>query len=560
MKQRAFALILALCMVLTVLPGFTFGAELQALPAPVLAPAALPGSPAEPLAGAYTIEMTVTGPGVAELYADSANALESVYFLADPEPGCKVSFEKCGYYMDQHKMRLLYIGGNVYEIVMPDGDVKLDLQFVEIESEAHDVTVNSGEGGTVTVDQTRAKAGESLFVEAVPSPGWSLESVKARANGQWAEGYYLGKEQEAELYEVFMPDADLEIIATFKRNGPYTITPYTEGNGTIELSHSSAYELETVTVTAVPDRGHQVTAIRCYHSAVTKAAENVWTFPMPKFKEEVHVTFAPIVYPVTVERELAMGGVAYLDAEGATIGQTVTLTCVPDEGYRVARITGADVTGNGDNTYSFVMDAAPVELKVLFLRENNPFLDVNETHFYHDPVLWAVENGITNGVDATHFGPNGVCNRAQVVTFLWRAAGEPEPEATENPFTDVVAGSFYEKAVLWALQSGVTTGTSATTFGPDAVCSRGQVVTFLYRANGSPELSDPENPFEDVDESDFYYKAVLWALENGVTTGADATHFNPDGQCLRAQVVTFLYRADQIPEPEPDPLPFPDLG
>ena len=191
-----------------------------------------------------------------------------------------------------------------------------------------------------------------------------------------------------------------------------------------------------------------------------------------------------------------MGGTVSLDMAGATIGQTVTLTCVPSEGYRVAQVTGAKVTDNGDNTYSFVMDNAPVELQILFLRENNPFLDVNENHFFHESVLWAVENGITNGIDAEHFGPMGVCNRAQVVTFLWRAAGSPEPVSTEHPFTDVAAGSFYEKA-------------------------------------------------------------VLWALENGVTTGASATTFNPGGECLRAQVVTFLYRADQIPEPEP--APFPDL-
>ena len=141
---------------------------------------------------------------------------------------------------------------------------------------------------------------------------------------------------------------------------------------------------------------------------------------MPKFSEEVHVRFEAIVYPVSAAVEVPLGGTVSLDRESATIGETVTLTCVPEEGYRVARITGAELTDNGDNTYSFVMDNAPVALSVLFLREENPFLDVNETHFYYDSVLWALENGITNGVDATHFGPMGVCNRAQVVTFLYR--------------------------------------------------------------------------------------------------------------------------------------------
>ncbi|MBR7179216.1 MAG: S-layer homology domain-containing protein [Oscillospiraceae bacterium] len=559
MKIRAFALILALCVAFSLLTGFSYGPRLQQLPQPAVEPAALPVFP-EPQAKTYSVTMTSTGPGVAELYADKAGAQESVYFLADPEPGYRVSFDKCGYYKEQYDMRLIYIGSNVYEIVMPDGDVLLNLEFVKIESSSHKVSMTVSEGGMASVDQTSAKNGESLFVEVIALPGYSLESVKAKSQSGWNEGYHLGKTEGAELYEIFMPDEDLEIIVTFKRNGPYTVTPRVDGNGTVKLSHQTAYELETVTVTAVPDRGHEVVSIGCYHSQITKTGTNTWTFPMPRFKEEVHVTFAPVNYPVTVVTELPMGGVAYLDRETATIGQTATLTCVPDEGYRVARITGAALTDNGDNTYTFVMDASPVELSVLFLRENNPFLDVNETQYYHDPVLWAVENGITNGVSADLFGPMGVCNRAQVVTFLWRAAGSPAPEGTEIPFTDVPAGSFYTDAVLWAVESGITNGLTETTFGPNTVCNRAQVVTFLHRTHGSPAPKTGENPFADIPAGSFYTDAVLWALENGVTSGASATTFNPGGDCLRAQVVTFLYRADQIPEPAPDPLPFPDIG
>ena len=560
MKFKAMALVLALSLVLAMVPVRASAAAPLAVPAPVMAPAALPEL-AEPQAKTYSVTMTCSGPGRAELYTKAAGALESAYFLADPEPGYRVSFDKCGYYMEQHKMRLIYIGGNVYEIIMPDGDVILDLEFVKIETKSHDVTVSVTGSGMASVDQTAAKMGESLFVEAIPTPGYSLTGVRARSGGQWLEGFYLGKVDGASLYEIIMPDADVEVLVDFKRNGPYTVTPYIDApGGSLELSHETAYELETVTVTAKPDRGYRVASIGCYHAQVTQVSENVWTFPMPKFNEEVHVRFEAIVYPVSVTTELAMGGTASLDTEGAVIGQTVTLTCVPDEGYRVARITGAKLTDNGDNTYSFVMEDKAVALSVLFLRENNPFLDVNETHYFHDPVLWAVENGITNGVDATHFGPMGGCNRAQVVTFLWRAAGSPEPESTENPFTDVQGGSFYEKAVLWAVEKGITNGLTATTFGPNSSCNRAQVVTFLHRSSGSPAPKLAENPFTDVAEDSFYRNAVLWALENGVTTGASATTFNPGGQCLRAQVVTFLYRADQIPEPEPDPLPFPDLG
>ncbi len=564
MTRKLMALALMLSLVLALVPVQASAAQMQ-MPEPVMEPMALTGAPTLPQADTYKIEMTATGPGKAELYADKAGARESVYFLADPDPGYKVSFAKCGYHKNQYDLGLYYIGSNVYEIVMPDGDVKLDLEFVKLDTKSHNVKLTVSEGGMASVDQKTAKKGESLFVEVITTPGYTLSSVRAKSGGSWLEGYYLGKVGGAALYEIFMPDADVEILVDFTRNGPYGITPYVDApGGTLELSHTTAYELETVTVTAKPDRGYQVSSIGCYHSQLTKVRENVWTFAMPKFKEEVHVRFEAIVYPVTVTTETPMGGTAYLDTEGATIGQTVTLTCQPDEGYRVARITGAELTDNGDNTYSFVMDNAPVELKVLFLRNENPFLDVNETQFYHESVLWAVENGITNGVDAEHFGPMGVCNRAQVVTFLWRAAGSPAPQSTENPFNDVAEGSFYENAVLWAVEKGITNGLTADTFGPNTVCNRAQVVTFLHRANGSPEPERADSPFTDVAEGSFYEKAVLWALENNVTTGASDTTFNPNGQCLRAQVVTFLYRADQIPEPEPepepDPLPFPEIG
>ena len=560
MKRKMMALALALCLVLALVPYHASAAQME-MPAPMMAPMALGEADAQPLATTYKIEMTSTGPGKAELYATKAGARESVYFLADPDPGYKVSFEKCGYHKNQYDLKLYYIGSNVYEIVMPDGNVELDLEFVKIETASHNVKLTVGEGGMASVDQKTAKKGESLFVEVITTPGYTLSSVRARSGGEWLEGYYLGKVDGAELYEIFMPDADVEILVDFTRNGPYSITPYIDApGGALELSHSTAYELETVTVTARPDRGYQVASIGCYHSQLTQVRENVWTFAMPKFKEEVHVRFEAIVYPVSVTVETGIGGTAALSAEGATIGQTVKLTCQPEPGYRVAQVTGAKLTDNGDNTYSFVMDTAAVALKVLFLRRNNPFLDVNETHFYHDSVLWALENGITNGVDATHFGATSECNRAQVVTFLWRAAGSPAPLSDENPFTDVPAGTYYTDAVLWAVENGITNGLTADTFGPTAACNRAQVVTFLWRAAGSPKSGLKENPFTDVHAGSWFEQPVLWALENGVTTGASATTFNPNGQCLRAQVVTFLYRADQIPEPEPEPLPFPEIG
>ena len=173
----------------------------------------------------------------------------------------------------------------------------------------------------------------------------------------------------------------------------------------------------------------------------------------------------------------------------------------------------------------------------------NPFVDVAESDFFFDAVLWAVEKDITTGVDDTHFAPEKNVTRAETVTFLWRAAGSPEPVGTNNPFVDVKESDFFYKAVLWAQEKGITTGVDATHFGPAQECNRAQIVTFLYRAMGAPEIENRNNPFTDLVVGEFYFDAVLWAVENGVTSGVSGELFAPGQICNRAQIVTFLYRA-----------------
>ena len=172
----------------------------------------------------------------------------------------------------------------------------------------------------------------------------------------------------------------------------------------------------------------------------------------------------------------------------------------------------------------------------------NPFVDVKEGAYYYDAVLWAVEQKITSGTSATTFSPDASCTRAQMVTFLWRAAGSPKVENGKNPFADVKADAYYYAAVLWAVEKGVTSGTSATTFSPDATVTRGQTVTFLYRNAGSPEVSGTM-PFTDVEADAYYAKAVQWAVQQKITTGTSETTFSPMSDCTRGQIVTFLYRA-----------------
>ena len=196
-----------------------------------------------------------------------------------------------------------------------------------------------------------------------------------------------------------------------------------------------------------------------------------------------------------------------------------------------------------DNPLATVKEGTAAEVALeQALDERNPFTDVPEGSFYYDPVMWAVKNAITTGATDTTFNPDGKCQRAAVVTFLWRAAGSPEPTTKDNPFTDVNEGDFFYKAVLWANENGITNGLSATAFGPYIECNRAQVVTFLYRAQGNPTYETAENPFSDVDITAFYGPAVLWAVETSVTNGMGYCIFGGDEICNRAQVVTFLYR------------------
>ncbi|MBR7033610.1 MAG: S-layer homology domain-containing protein [Clostridia bacterium] len=176
------------------------------------------------------------------------------------------------------------------------------------------------------------------------------------------------------------------------------------------------------------------------------------------------------------------------------------------------------------------------------LKPTVTFKDVPADAYYADAVAWAVRNNITTGTDKTHFSPNAGCTRGQVVTFLWRAAGEPEPTSAKNPFVDVKSDAYYYKAVLWAVEKGITNGTDKTHFSPNATCTRGQIVAFLYRWKGSPKPASANNPFTDVKKGDYYLDAVLWAVGKEITTGTDKTHFSPGATCTRAQVVTFMYR------------------
>ena len=241
--------------------------------------------------------------------------------------------------------------------------------------------------------------------------------------------------------------------------------------------------------------------------------------------------------------EVVQGLKEYGDKYLYSITGVVELKVTADAGYEIVSVSMGETEGQyleSTGTYVIYPDFEPATLTV---ETRLKFTDVPEGAFYDEPVQWAVDNGITNGLTDTTFGPDAACNRAQVVTFLWRAEGCPEPTATSHSFVDVQAGSFYEKAVLWAVENGITTGTDATHFSPNAVCNRATVVTFLHRAAGAPAVENANNPFSDVPADSWFTAPVLWAVEQGITNGLSATEFGPTANCNRAQVVTFLYRA-----------------
>ena len=229
---------------------------------------------------------------------------------------------------------------------------------------------------------------------------------------------------------------------------------------------------------------------------------------------------------------------AAITEPGCTAGGYTTYTCHCGESYV------SDYVNPVGHCYSEGVCARCGEIDPNYQKPvENPFTDVPQNSFYFEPVLWAMQNGITSGASADTFNPDGQCLRAQVVTFLWRAAGSPEPSSGENPFADVRETDFYYQAVLWAVEQGITTGADATHFNPLGVCNRAQVVTFLYRAFCNPAVESSGNPFSDVPASAWYAAPVLWAVEKGITNGLTADTFGPDSPCNRAQVVTFLYRA-----------------
>ena len=337
-------------------------------------------------------------------------------------------------------------------------------------------------------------------------------------------------------------------------NGTVTATPYTKWTVTVNagnggsVSGGGTFEENTqVTVTATPNSGYHFVRWTENGAEVSTSASYSFTLTADRTLTAVFSRNSSGGYSYyTIEATAGAGGsISPSGNVSVREGRDQTFTITPDKGYAVANVKIDGKSIGAVKSYTFENVRRTHTIEVIFMKANgNPqtgvFVDVATGSYYEDAVDWAVEKGITNGVSSNMFAPNDPCTRAQIVTFLWRAAGSPAPKSMSS-FTDVPADAFYAKAVAWAVENGITSGTGEGKFSPNAICTRAQSVTFLYRASGSPAVSGSAE-FSDVSTTAFYADAVAWATKKGITTGIGGGLFGSDNDCTRSQIVTFLWR------------------
>ena len=445
------------------------------------------------------------------------------------------------------------------------------------------VTAVSGNGGSVSINGQDLSTGGSATV-AIPNSGttnivveigtktYTLTILRNSGTGGGATSYTL----------------------TFDTNGGSTIAPITQDYGTAitapadptktgytfagwtpaipatmpaeNMTIKAKWTVNQYTLTFDTNGGSAIAPItQDYGTAITAPADPTktgytfagWTPAIPTTMPAENLTVTAqwryngggssgYSYYTIKATAGAGGSISPTGSVSVREGRDQTFTITPDKGYAVSNVKIDGKSIGAVKSYTFENVSRPHTIEVIFMKANgNPqagvFVDVATGSYYEDAVDWAVENGITQGTDDTHFVPDGICTRAQAVAFLWRAAGSPKPETCTMPFADVPAGSYYYDAVLWAVENGIAKGTSDTTFSPNMTCSRAQIVTFLWRSEKSP-AAGTANPFADVKSTAYYADAVLWAVKENITRGTTNTTFSPDADCTRAQIVTFLWR------------------
>ena len=441
------------------------------------------------------------------------------------------------------------IGGTEYKVgdsYTVNGDIEIKALWKNsvITPTTYTVTVSNDGNGTGTASPSTAAAGTTITLTATPKTGYHFKEWEVISGGVTIKDD-----------KFLMPNDNVEVKAIFEKDAPapteYTIT-YDLAGGTAE-GNPDTYTIETRTFTLKnPTKsGYTFTG----WSGTGLDGENNMTVTIPTGSTGNRTYTAHWRYNgsghsysyYTIKATAGAGG-SISPSGNASVreGRDQTFTITPDKGYAVANVKIDGKSIGAAKSYTFENVSRTHTIEVIFMKANgNPrtgvFVDVATGSYYEDAVDWAVENGITKGTDDTHFSPDGICTRAQAVTFLWRTAGSPASKTSTMPFTDVPVGSYYYDAVLWAVENGITKGTSDTTFSPNMTCSRAQIVTFLWRSEKSP-AAGTANPFADVKSTAYYADAVLWAVKENITKGTTSTTFSPNADCTRAQIVTFLWR------------------
>ncbi|MBC8535930.1 InlB B-repeat-containing protein [Feifania hominis] len=445
--------------------------------------------------------------------------------------------------------------------------VDITVEFQKVVS--YDVTAVDGESWTVTWDNEndvrksgdKVLQGETLVFTVRAMAGYRLAEVTAEGD---SFDRIVDNQDGSKTCTVYALGDNLTVGARTKKL--HAVTALEAVNGTVSAAPKIAAAGDAVVITVTPDNNYRLNKL----TATYMDGENVEklsisterSFIMPDADVEVSATFeragssgtgggGAVAPTYTVIVDDSQNGEVTANHSSASEGETVTLIVVADKGYELDVLTVTDEKGvkvkltEQNGAFIFTMPASKVTVKAAFaqveVKPQNPFVDVPDDAYFTEAVLWAVREGVTTGTSATTFSPDDSCTRAQTVTFLWRAAGSPAPMGSEMPFDDVPKTAYYYHAVLWAVEQGITSGTTATTFSPNATVTRAQTVTFLWRASGS-EVIQAATPFMDVKHGMYYYNAVAWAVENDITSGTSQTTFSPTQNCTRAQIVTFLWR------------------
>lgn len=437
-----------------------------------------------------------------------------------------------------------------------DGSLAADgwVKFDSTPPTEYTIAITAPSHGTVTTTPAgKAAAGTAVAITATADTGYTVDTVTVKDAA--------GAGVTVTDMKFTMPESNVTVTVTFKAAvpGTYTIT-FDANGGTLsgDATMTTGADGKLASLPAAPKRagytfngwftaasgGDEVTTSTVFDKDTTVYAH--WTQDggnTPSGGGGGGGTASNLTIEPTKNGKIAAS------PRNPKKGDTVTVTLTPNEGYLgVLEVKDKDgniipVTALGDNKYSFVMPAGKVTVSADFVELSKLFKDVNADDYFYDAVLWAVAKDITNGKTEDLFGPNDFCTRAQIVTFVWRYMGRPEvKEGTATTFTDVEAGSYYEEAVAWAFANGVVNGKSPTSFAPEDPCTRAQAVALLHRLKKLPADSG-NNPFTDVAEGEYYYNAVVWAADKGITNGTSPTTFSPDDTCTRGHIVTLLYRS-----------------